>query len=129
MNSAIGSKIRGLREMKNISIEDMAQQSGLNAQYLNAIEEEGQVPTIGELIKIVRVLGVRVGTILDDFSNDGPVISRAADWKENPKAYTITNYIVTSETKAKIQLTAGGGCAISLKVATTDDLEKKYKKL
>ena len=84
MNTAIGSKIRGLREMKNISIEDMAQQSGLNAQYLNAIENEGQVPTIGELIKIVRVLGVRVGTILDDFSNDGPVISRAADWKENP---------------------------------------------
>lgn len=83
-NSAIGSKIRGLREMKNISIEDMAKQSGLNAQYLNVIEEEGQVPTIGELIKIVRVLGVRVGTILDDFSNDGPVISRAAEWRENP---------------------------------------------
>ena len=55
--------------------------------------------------------------------------AKDADWQENPKAYTITNYIVTSETKAKIQLAAGGGCAISLKVATTDDLEKKYKKL
>ena len=32
--------------------------------------------------------------------------------------------------KAKqIQLAASGGCAISLKVATTEDLEKKYKKL
>jgi hypothetical protein len=55
--------------------------------------------------------------------------AKDADWKENPKAYTITNYIVTSETKAKIQLAASGGCAISLKVATTDNLEKKYKKL
>ena len=84
MNPAMGSKIRSLREMKNFSIEEMAQKSGLNAQYLNAIEENVQVPTIGELIKIVRVLGVRVGTILDDFSNDGPVISRASDWKDNP---------------------------------------------
>ena len=81
---AIGSKIKGLREQKNISMEDMASMSGLNAQYLKVIEENLQVPTIGELIKIVRVLGVRVGTILDDFSNDGPVVSRAADWQENP---------------------------------------------
>ena len=84
LNTAIGSKIRNLREMKNISCEDMAQESGLKPQYLSAIEENQQVPTIGELIKIVRVLGVRVGTILDDFTNDGPVISRASDWKDNP---------------------------------------------
>ncbi len=80
---AIGSKIRSLREQKNISMEDMASMSGLNAQYLNVIEENMQVPTIGELIKVVRVLGVRVGTILDDFSNDGPVVSRAAEWRQN----------------------------------------------
>ena len=84
LNSAIGSKIKGLREIKNISIEEMAQMSGLKIQYLNAIEDNLQVPTIGELIKIVRVLGVRVGTILDDFSNEGPVISRAQEWEDNP---------------------------------------------
>ena len=55
--------------------------------------------------------------------------AKNADWQKNPKAYTITNYIVTSETKAKIQLAASGGCAISLKVATTEDLKMKYKKL
>ena len=82
--SAIGSKIRNLREMKQMTVEELAQQSGLKMQYMSAIEEDLQVPTIGELIKITRVLGVRVGTILDDFSNDGPVISRAAEWKDNP---------------------------------------------
>ena len=65
--TAIGSKIRGIREQKNIALEDMAKMSGLNEQYLGAIEADQQVPSIGELIKIVRVLGVRVGTILDDF--------------------------------------------------------------
>ena len=84
LNSAIGSKIRSLREMKNIPMEEMAQKSGLSTQYLSVIEENVQVPTIGELIKIVRVLGVRVGTVLDDFSNDGPVISRAREMQDNP---------------------------------------------
>ena len=55
--------------------------------------------------------------------------AKNAHWQDNPKAYEITNYIVTNKTKAKIQLASGGGCAISLKVATTEDLEKKYKKL
>ena len=82
--SVIGSKIKSLREMKQITLEELAQQSGLKLQYMSAIEADDQVPTIGELIQITRVLGVRVGTILDDFSNDGPVISRAAEWKDNP---------------------------------------------
>ena len=105
LNSAIGSKIKGLREIKNISIEEMAQMSGLKIQYLNAIEENLQVPTIGELIKIVRVLGVRVGTVLDDFSNDGPVISRAQEWQENPvlrskeNSANIMNYYSLSSKK------------------------------
>lgn len=55
--------------------------------------------------------------------------AKNAHWQDNPKAYEITNYIVTNKTKAKIQLASGGGCAISLKVATTEDLEKKHKKL
>ena len=55
--------------------------------------------------------------------------AKNAHWQENPKVYEIVNYIVTNKTKAKIQLASGGGCAISLKVATTEDLEQKYKKL
>ena len=34
------------------------------------------------LIKIARVLGVRLGTFMDDDENLGPVVSRAADKKE-----------------------------------------------
>ena len=84
MKTAIGSKIRGIREQKNIGLEDMAKMSGLNEQYLGAIEADQQIPSIGELIKIVRVLGVRVGTILDDFSNEGPVVSRAKERENIP---------------------------------------------
>lgn len=81
---AIGSKIKGLREQKNITLEEMATKSTLSVEYLEAIEGDTQVPAIGELIKIARVLGVRVGTILDDFSNEGPVISYAKEREENP---------------------------------------------
>lgn len=81
---AVGSKIKGLREQKGISLEDMSDMSTLSVDYLKTIEEDVQVPAIGELIKIARVLGVRVGTILDDFTNEGPVVSYAKAREENP---------------------------------------------
>jgi len=52
-----------------------------------------------------------------------------ADWKANPEAYTITKFIVDSDSKLLISLAAGGGAAISIKPASAKDAKsiKKYK--
>lgn len=47
-----------------------------------------------------------------------------ADWDKNPMAYQVENVIVDSKTTLKIKLATGGGAAISLKPATTEDLKK-----
>ena len=52
-----------------------------------------------------------------------------ADWQTNPKAYEINTYIVTDKSSTKIKLAPGGGCAIYIRPATDEDLDKKYKKL
>ncbi|MFZ4058591.1 MAG: glycoside hydrolase family 97 protein [Ferruginibacter sp.] len=38
-----------------------------------------------------------------------------ADWEKNPKAYVISKKTVTQKSMLKLQLAAGGGCAISIK--------------
>jgi glucan 1,4-alpha-glucosidase len=38
-----------------------------------------------------------------------------ADWKTQPEAYVIEKKVVTKKTKLKINLAAGGGCAISIR--------------
>ena len=52
-----------------------------------------------------------------------------ADWKTNPEAYKIEKYIVGSTTKLDLKLAKGGGAAISVMPATTNDLQlmKVYK--
>jgi hypothetical protein len=47
-----------------------------------------------------------------------------AHWEKNPMAYQIKSFVVDSQTKLKLALAAGGGAAISIKVATPDDLKK-----
>lgn len=78
-NTIIGHKIKGFRESKNISIEEMAERSGLTVEQINAIESEQTLPSLGPLIKIARALGVRLGTFMDDSDALGPVVCRAAD--------------------------------------------------
>jgi transcriptional regulator with XRE-family HTH domain len=75
-NKIIGEKIRGIREMKQISLEDIAKRSGLSEEQIMRIEGNEDFPSLAPLIKIARVLGVRLGTFLDDQQELGPVISR-----------------------------------------------------
>ena len=79
----IGKKIKMLRESKNISVEDMLERTGIDAEFYKLLEEDKEIPALGDLIKIVRVLGVRLGMLMDDYQDDGPVVNRADDFSGN----------------------------------------------
>ena len=78
-HSIVGAKIKGLRETKNISIEEIAERSGLTVEQITSIETDQNLPSLGPLIKIARALGVRLGTFMDDNDALGPVVCRAED--------------------------------------------------
>ena len=78
-NSVVGSKIKGMREAKGISIEEMSERSGLSVEQIRSIETEENLPSLGPLIKVARALGVRLGTFLDDNDALGPVVCRAEE--------------------------------------------------
>ena len=82
-NSVIGSKIKAIRESKNISIEEISERSGLSTQQIESIENDQNLPSLGHLIKVARALGVRLGTFLDDNDELGPVVCRASDRAES----------------------------------------------
>ena len=72
----IGERIRTMREQKNMTIEALADRSGLNMNQINMIEDGTETYSLAPLIKIARVLGTRIGTFLDDQSSDEPIICR-----------------------------------------------------
>ena len=88
--SVVGSKIKGLRESKNLSIEEISERSGLSVDQINSIENDQNLPSLGPLIKIARALGVRLGTFMDDNDALGPVVCRAAD-RERDNSISFSN--------------------------------------
>lgn len=81
-NKVIGNRIKSLRESKSISLDEMVERSGLSKEQIVRIEEDKDFPSLAPLIKIARVLGVRLGTFLDDQNSLGPVVSRKEKYKE-----------------------------------------------
>ena len=82
----VGEKIKALREDKSITIEELAQRSGLAIEQVERIEGNIDLPSLAPLIKIARVLGVRLGTFLDDQDETGPVVCR----KERQKIQSVS---------------------------------------
>ena len=75
----LGERIAEIRKTYSISREDLSERSGVSVSLIAKIEDDGHIPDLAPLIKISRGLGVRLGTLLDDQGQIGPVICRAGD--------------------------------------------------
>lgn len=72
----VGEKIKSLREEKSITVEDLAERSGLTREQIERIEDNIDLPSLAPLIKIAKVFGVRLSTFMDEEVGSGPVICR-----------------------------------------------------
>lgn len=75
----IGKKMATVRESLGLSREELAERAGCEVSVVERLESGELAPSLAPLIKITRALGVRLGTLLDDDTNVGPVVCRADD--------------------------------------------------
>ncbi|MDH3454160.1 MAG: cupin domain-containing protein [Desulfuromonadales bacterium] len=70
-NIRIGERVKSLRLDKKMSIEDVAQKSGISAAGVAAIEDQTVAPPLGHIISLANALQVTVGELFED-SADAP---------------------------------------------------------
>jgi transcriptional regulator with XRE-family HTH domain len=83
-----GERIIELCKTYSLSRETLAERSGLDPELIRRIEEEGHIPDLAPLLKISRALGVRLGTLLDDHEELGPVITRKGEASDTVRFIT-----------------------------------------
>jgi transcriptional regulator with XRE-family HTH domain len=69
--AALGPKIRELRRQKNLSLQQLAERSGVSAAAIHKIERNGMVPTIATLMKLAGALNRTVGWLVDEETMEG----------------------------------------------------------
>ena len=75
----VSQRIRYFMEKRDISIDRLAEGTGLKKAFIETMLSENVYPPLGPLIKIARTLGVRLGTFLDDQETSDPYIVRQTD--------------------------------------------------
>jgi transcriptional regulator with XRE-family HTH domain len=78
----IGGKVAQIWESRKLSRQELAERSELKVELVAQIESGELIPSLSPLIKIARVLGVRLGTFLDDHDDIGPVVTRANEQRK-----------------------------------------------
>ena len=83
-----GKRIAELCKTYSVSLETLSERSGVSIELIRRIQEEDHIPDLAPLVKIARALGVRLGTLLDDQEELGPVITRAGTAGDTPRFIT-----------------------------------------
>jgi len=81
-DNRIGAKLTTLRESLQLSREELAERCDCDVAVIAGLEGGAIAPSLAPLIKITRALGVRLGTLLDDDTHVGPVVTRKDDAEE-----------------------------------------------
>jgi transcriptional regulator with XRE-family HTH domain len=77
---SIGPKLRHLRQLKGLSLQQLGERSDVSAAAIHKIERNGMVPTITTLMKLAVALNRPLSYFVEEgMTTDGPVILTPAD--------------------------------------------------
>ncbi len=96
----VGEKIRKFRQDQNLSIQKLAEISGVSPAGIYKIETDGMTPSVTTMIRIAHALGHKVGEFLDEaveevrdfelvrrkdrtalYSNESKIIAETIAWR------------------------------------------------
>ena len=88
-SNRLGNKITTLREAHHLSVQDLADRCGCEAEVIEKLEAGDVPPSLAPLIKLTRALGVRLGTLMDDDESFGPAYIDVEQMREIERVETL----------------------------------------
>ena len=73
----IGKNIRKFRLVKKLRQEDLAERTGLTANYIGMVERGEKIPSLETFIKILNALGVSSDMVLTDVLETGYTVKNS----------------------------------------------------
>ncbi|MFF5985575.1 helix-turn-helix domain-containing protein [Prauserella flavalba] len=112
---ALGQRIQRLRRERSLTLQDLAEHSGVSVSMLSAVERGGKAPTVVVLDRIAGGLGVRLAVLVSEPEAERVIVRRAAeqDVVDEPGGWqrTILTPVVPGVNFEWIRSTLPPGCA------------------
>src|SRR6266446_2228097 len=75
----IGRRVKALRRERQLSLEALADRSGVSVSMLSTVERGQKVPSILVMSQIATALDTSIGRLVDEEKNPRVIVMRAAD--------------------------------------------------
>lgn len=73
-NSSLGASIRRSRKRRGLTIQQVAEASGLSISFISQLERDLVSPSVNSLQKVSRALGIQIGGFFEDQARAGRVV-------------------------------------------------------
>jgi transcriptional regulator with XRE-family HTH domain len=93
--TAIGPRIKALREAMDLSLRDLAERSGVSAPMLSQVERGETSPTLQVATRIAAGLELRLSQLLRLDEDGAVVVVRAGEGRQGPEAQGHSYEILT----------------------------------
>lgn len=100
----IGSKVRSLRQSKNINIKKMAELTGLSLGLISQIERDLVGPSVASLWKISKALEVPIAYFFDNEQKEGNLVKSDSRKKMILPNCNITYEMLSPDLKRKMEV-------------------------
>ncbi len=71
----VGKRIKRMREAQDLTREQVAEMTGFETSYLDAVERGEEVPSIGAVLKLSRALGSQMGQMIHEGGTRSDIFS------------------------------------------------------
>jgi transcriptional regulator with XRE-family HTH domain len=72
--ASFAERLIAIRKQRKLSLDDIAEGSGLSKSYLSKVERKQAVPSITTVVKVAKMLRVRVSELLGEPPPDNPIL-------------------------------------------------------
>jgi quercetin dioxygenase-like cupin family protein len=94
---SVGKKIKEARTSKSITLNMLANETGFSIEKLKDIEEEREIPPVGAILRIARVLRIDSALLLED--EKSKINKRVQAYTERTENYAYTTLTPGAENK------------------------------
>lgn len=114
---SLGLKLRGLRQARGLSLNDLAQRTGISASFLSLVENGKNDITIGRLTRLVDFYGISIADLIPAPEPEDPdVVGRDGARRLHSETEGIDVYLLTSNTNRAmmpmlVEIEPGAGLA------------------
>jgi transcriptional regulator with XRE-family HTH domain len=74
--SSLGARVRAARRARGLSLAEAAKRSGISASFLSLVERDQNDITLGRLLRLTEVYGVRITDLVPGALRDTTVVRR-----------------------------------------------------